>query len=120
MRLAEAGYYIGIISNTNFCTGTLLFDTLFKDMNVFKETRFSDLTGHPKPHGSMFTGIKHALEDWAALDLGFDEEAESPLLTAVHVGDNLICDGRATRFGYDFQACLNPDDLVATFKSVGL
>lgn len=120
VRLSDAGYYLGIISNTNFCTGTLLFDTLFKDLNVFKETRFSDLTELPKPHGIMFTDIKVILEDWAAHDLGFDEFTPAPHLRAVHVGDNLVCDGGAVRFGYDFQHCLNPDDLVATFKSVGL
>lgn len=120
VRLVEKGYYLGIISNTNFITGTLLFDTLFKDMNVFKEAKFSDITGVPKPHGTMFTHIKLNLEDWAAFDSGLDEDMESPTLKAVHVGDNLVCDGRAALFGYDFQHCLNPDDLVATFKSVGL
>lgn len=120
VRLVERGHYIGIISNTNFISGALLFNVLFKDMNVFKETKFSDLTGVPKPHGTMFTHIKLNLEDWAAFDSGLDEDMESPQLTAVHVGDNLVCDGRAALFGYDFQHCLNPDDLVDTFKSVGL
>lgn len=120
VRLATAGYYIGIISNTNFISGALLHDVLFADMNVFKEAAFSDLTRKPKPNGTMFTNMKHSLEDWAAFDLGFDEDADSPDLTAVHVGDNLVCDGRAVRFGYDFQHCLDPDDLVATFKSKGL
>lgn len=121
VRLKTKGHYIGIISNTNFCTGTLLFDALFKDLGVFKEAVFSDLTRHPKPHGSMFTNIKRNLEEWVAFDNGADETDDyAPNLSAVHVGDNLICDGNAVLFGYDFQHCLNPDDLVATFKSVGL
>lgn len=120
VRLKAKGHYLGIISNTNFCTGTLLFDTLFKELNVFKEAVFSDITGRPKPHGTMFTNIKRNLEDWAAFEGGLDEDDDAPYLNAVHVGDNLVCDGRAVLFQYDFQHCLNPDDLVATFKSVGL
>lgn len=120
VRLKAKGHYLGIISNTNFCTGPLLFNTLFKELNVFKEAAFSDITGRPKPHSTMFTNIKRNLEDWAAFKGGLDEDEDAPYLTAVHVGDNLVCDGRSVLFQYDFQHCLNPDDLVATFKSVGL
>lgn len=120
VRLKERGHYLGIISNTNFCQGTLLFDTLFKDLDVFRAKVFSDSFGKPKPHGELFRYVKLELQECAAYDQGLDEDEDSPSLNAVHVGDNLVCDGRAVRFQYNFQSCTNPDDVVATFKSVGL
>lgn len=119
-RLKARGHYLGIISNTNFIPGSLLYEHLFKNLDAFRSTLFSDSYGVPKPNGRIFGETKCNLEEAAAYDVGVDEDTPSERLTAVHVGDNLVCDGRATRFGYDFQHCLSPDDLVATFKSVGL
>lgn len=119
-RLKARGHYLGIISNTNFIPGSLLHSHLFKGLEVFRSALFSDSFGVPKPNGRIFNETKCNLEEAAAYDADIDEDQPSPRLTAVHVGDNLVCDGRATRFNYDFQLCLNPNDLVSTFKSVGL
>lgn len=53
-RLKDRGCSLGIISNTNFIRGDVLFDTLFKDLGVFDYALFSDSFGVPKPHGKIF------------------------------------------------------------------
>lgn len=110
LRLKDRGCSMGIISNTNFIRGDVLFETLFKPLEVFELALFSDRFGVPKPHGKIFNQMSSYFQD----DHGFTWK---PM---VHVGDNLICDYAAQMFSYAFQPCLNPDDLVDTFKSVGL
>lgn len=105
LRLKDNGCDLGIISNTNFISGRVLHREVFAGLEVFDTCQYSDLIGKPKPHGSLFDYVRSVL---CADEL------------IIHVGDNLICDGAATKFGYEFQHCLNPVDLVATFKSVGL
>lgn len=109
-RLKDRGCSLGIISNTNFIRGEVLFETLFKDLGVFDYALFSDSFGVPKPHGKIFN----------TMSSHFQDEETFTWKPMVHVGDNLICDYAASMFSYAFQPCLNPDDLVATFKSVGL
>lgn len=110
-RLKASGKSMGIISNTNFIPGSLLYSELFAELEVFDATLFSDDYGHPKPRHNTFNHIMYRLQRE-------DDEHGHP--TIVHVGDNLICDGFAVRYGYNFQHVDNPDNLVEIFKSVGL
>lgn len=106
-RLKANGHRLAIISNTNFIPGSLLFSELFEGLNVFDTAVFSDSFGHAKPNFNTFDSARYSLarED--------DEQI-------CHVGDNLICDGGATRAGYSFQHVTDPDNLVEIFNKAGL
>lgn len=109
--LKASGKKLGIISNTNFIPGHLLYSELFQELDVFDSVLFSDDFGHAKPNYKTFESVRYMLQRE-------DDEYGQP--TIVHVGDNLICDAGATRAGYNFQPVDNPNNLVEIFKSVGI
>lgn len=106
-RLKAKGHKLGIISNTNFIAGHILYDELFKELDVFTTVLFSDNFGHAKPHFKTFESVRYHLQRE-------DDEV------MVHVGDNLICDGGAVRCDYSFQHVTNPGNLVEIFNQAGL
>lgn len=106
-RLKAKGYKLGIISNTNFIAGHILYNELFKELDVFTAVLFSDDFGHAKPSFETFESLRYRLQRE-------DDEA------MVHVGDNVICDGGATHCGYSFQHVTDPDNLVEIFNKAGL
>lgn len=110
-HLKASGKKLGIISNTNFIPGHLLYNELFKDLDVFDSVLFSDDFGFAKPNFKTFESVRYMLQR---------EDDECGVPTIVHVGDNLICDGGAARAGYNFQHVTDPANLVEIFKSVGI
>lgn len=110
-NLKASGKKLGIISNTNFIPGHLLYNELFKELDVFDSVLFSDDFGHAKPDFRTFESVRYMLQREDDLD-------GQP--TIVHIGDNLICDAGAIRAGYNFQPVDNPANLVEIFNSVGI
>jgi putative hydrolase of the HAD superfamily len=74
-RLAEAGYRLGIISDTSLTPGRLLIRFLEADglLDCFQALTFSDVTGYTKPDRRMFARTLAQLEATPA--------------QAAHVGD---------------------------------
>lgn len=96
-ELVSRGISISVTSNTNFISGTVLEDVLFGDAAmlsrtsvIFDFTVYSDLVGHAKPSSKIFQHV---------INLSGRQPAE-----ILHVGDNAICDGNASRVG--FKTCI--------------
>lgn len=117
--LKDAGKVVGIISNTNFIPGGLLWEELFMDLNVFADPFFSDQSITPKPHHQVFGHVRMNMIEAYWETVNINKTASE--LKILHVGDNLICDGAAARMpSYSFQHVDNPDNLVEIFKQMGI
>ncbi|MNC02777.1 hypothetical protein D3C75_501600 [compost metagenome] len=116
--LKEAGKVVGIISNTNFIPGGLLWEELFMDLDIFAEPFFSDQALLPKPHKHVFSQVRVNMVEayWETVNVNVTASS----LKCLHVGDNLVCDGGAIKDGYSFQHVDNPDNLVEIFKEMGI
>lgn len=88
------------------------------DLEVFVDPYFSDEHLAPKPHKFAFQSVLAAATESYYLTPNH-KDVNAPKV--VHVGDNLICDGGATRVrGYGFQHVVNPTNLVEIFKEMGI
>lgn len=106
-KLKDAGYPLSITSNTNFISGQVLFDTIFKDWDVFSSAQFSDLYEVAKPSRAFFNAT---FQKAAAINPDIEREE------ILHVGDNLICDAECVDSGFEFGYVKDPDDLLEKLK----
>lgn len=107
-KLKEAGLILCITSNTNFVAGETLKNSIFSRWNIFSGFTFSDEVLFAKPHHQIF---KHTFQS---------VQKESPSIkpeNILHIGDNLICDGGAESFGFQFQHVNNPEDFLIKLKN---
>lgn len=109
-ELHGAGYTISIGSNTNFISGTVLAE-LLDPLVPFEFKVFSDLDGYAKPHPEFFAMI---LDKARAVRTSVQPEgrADLSLSQILHVGDNLICDGKGSvDAGMEFFYVKGPEQL---------
>lgn len=101
----ETDISMGILSNTNFITGELLRKHIFNQWEVFNFELFSDETLTPKPSKEMFDLMYYQ----AMISTGIPVFDKRHVL---HIGDNKICDGAATKYGMNFLYVENPAHLA--------
>ncbi|AXQ68814.1 hydrolase [Caulobacter phage CcrPW] len=102
--LQAAGYGLSISSNTNFVAGACLREVVLDHLGIeWSYTLFSDQMAIAKPNPLMW----HAVKSLAALH----SNAEPHQI--LHVGDNLICDGKCVDFGLKFHFINQPADFPA-------
>lgn len=95
-------FEMSIKSNTNFISGEVLAKACeFEDWDCFDFMHFSDKFRLCKPDVLFFAHTLLSSEDE---DLDTSE--------VLHVGDNLICDGKCVDFGMQFCHVSNPQDLL--------
>lgn len=101
----DSNISMGILSNTNFITGETLSTHIFNQWEVFNFELFSDETLAPKPSKKMFD-LMHYEAMMSTGTASFDK------IHILHIGDNKICDGAATKFGMSFLHVNDPADLA--------
>lgn len=92
---------ISIKSNTNFIPGSVVTKASGLDMVPFMFTHFSDVYQMCKPDPRFF---KLTLDEEMMYDVNTEE--------VLHIGDNLICDGKCVDIGFNFCHISNPQDLL--------
>lgn len=97
---------LSIKSNTNFISGRILKETCMFDKWGFDFMHFSDHYQFCKPNSKFFL-------------LYQEEKNVSELLPSeiLHVGDNLICDGKCVDVGMQFCYVSSPEDLLNKLKT---
>lgn len=103
------GYTVGIVSNTNFIPGQVLRESIFNEWNVFSTALFSDEELVPKPNPIIFERMYEEVQENHD-----DFISENDI---IHVGDNKICDGVASKLGFQFFYVENPTDLSEKLKT---
>ena len=110
LTLLSHDYALSIKSNTNFISGKVLAKACeFEDLDCFDFMHFSDAFRLCKPDVLFFAQTLLSQED---NDLCPDE--------ILHVGDNLICDGKCVDFGMQFCYVSSPQDLLNKLKQGAL
>lgn len=102
LSLRQRGFRIGIVSNTNFVTGSVLqkiLEPIAPDAAIY-----SDLFGVAKPNVALFNHTVRAIDQYVAMGRCF------------HFGDNEVCDGGARQAGMNFYHVKNPQDLAQQLK----
>ncbi len=103
LSLRERGFRIGIVSNTNFVTGSVLqkiLEPIAPDAAIY-----SDLFGVAKPNVALFNHTVRAIDQHVAMGRCF------------HFGDNEVCDGGSILAGMNFRLVKNPRDLAEQLKA---
>lgn len=115
-RLKREGYVLSITSNTNFVSGNVLFNAIFKSWDVFTYTHFSDLNEIAKPNKKFFD-ITYNYAAFGTLytpdNVGKNVLKRSEVL---HVGDNKICDAECVLSGFQYFYVSDPEDLLQKLK----
>jgi putative hydrolase of the HAD superfamily len=104
-NLSAQGYTLSIGSNTNFISGETLMDDLISKWGIdWKYTLFSDQELASKPSKDFF--------DEVLIQSGV------PAVHVTHIGDNVICDGGANKFGMNSFLIMDPKQLVTHIESL--
>jgi FMN phosphatase YigB (HAD superfamily) len=99
------GMMIGIGSNSNFISGSVMQPFLEKAFRVdFDFCVYSDLFPYAKPHPEFFYQIAY--------------RAGVPVDRIVHIGDNAICDGGADKVNMKSRIIASPDDVFNAVKEI--
>lgn len=99
---------ISIGSNTNFISG---YDVhkFIESMGIFPDfALYSDIIGYSKPHGFFWSNLLFQAKDYHSFELEPHE--------IVHIGDNKVCDGGATRAGMQAKIISHPNELSDAIK----
>lgn len=115
-KLKESGYVLSITSNTNFVSGKVLFNDIFKAWDVFAYTHFSDLNEVAKPNPRFFDiTYNHAAFGKGTVpeQVSHDVLKRSEIL---HVGDNKICDAQCVDSGFQYLYVEDPADLLVKLQ----
>lgn len=107
LRKLSQDFSLSIKSNTNFISGDVLKKACeFEELDCFDFMHFSDEFLLCKPDPMFFTKTLLEQDDE---DCSFDE--------ILHVGDNLICDGKCVDVGMQFCYVSSPEDLLNKLKT---
>lgn len=96
---------MGILSNTNFIKGDILRENIFNYWGVFNFEIFSDEILIPKPNKEIFETMYCKAK--AIVDNPFFDKSN-----ILHIGDNEICDGAASKYGMGFLHVESPKILA--------
>lgn len=109
IKLKERGFTLSIKSNTNYISGQVLAKVLFNDLKVFSFQHYSDMCEIAKPH--------HDFYELTFGELYSNQETRSIQLDEIlHIGDNMITDGKCTVLDWKFQYVQSPQDLLVKLK----
>lgn len=116
IKLKERGFTLSIKSNTNFISGTVLAKVLFNNLKVFNFQHYSDMFEMSKPHYNFYNEtFKEVSSD--LLERSIYDYVEVNPETILHIGDNMITDGKCSVLNWKFQYVQNPQDLLNKLKN---
>lgn len=105
--LRTKGKTVSIASNSNFISGSVMLPFLEETLGKFDFAVFSDLIESSKPNIAFFSEV--AREAW---------KLDTTCIETLHVGDDLVCDGRgAANIGMNYAVINSPDDLQVAVRS---
>lgn len=115
---ADCSLTLSVTSNTNFIGGDVLRACVFNEYfgSLFDALHFSDEAEAAKPSKQFFTDMMFEADFVNRARCATEASVEPNEI--LHVGDNLITDGHAVKFGMQFMHVHNPQHLVSQFKDL--
>jgi FMN phosphatase YigB (HAD superfamily) len=99
---------ISIGSNTNFISGTEVHKFV-NSLGIFPDFGlYSDIIGYSKPHGFFWSNLKFQAQAYHSFEITPDQ--------ILHIGDNEVCDGGASKSGLRTHIISHPIELATAIS----